>query len=46
MVQANQARLEETNSAMLSAVQRQERDQREREEAWAAQVAHLKALIL
>ena len=31
---------------MLGMVQRQERDLREREEAWAAQVAHLKALIM
>ena len=46
MVQANQARLEESNAAMLGMVQRQERDLREREEAWAAQVAQLKALIL
>ena len=45
MVQANQLRLDETNAAMLGLVQRQEREMREREEAWSAQVSQLKQLI-
>ena len=45
MVRDNQTRIEDSNKAMMSMIQRQEKEMRDKEDAWAASLLQLKEFL-
>ena len=45
MVRDNQTRIEDSNKAMMSMIQRQDKEMRDKEDAWAASLLQLKEFL-